>query len=640
MITQDNLNIHDGLYARARGVLANSNVVITDATGATGKVKDLAADRGFDANTFDNIHIYFYYLDILAAYEAAQILTLSAEGTPEALTYTKKVKEVVDGLVVEKDVVVTGEEFQPIFTMLPADEPRFKVNLNTRRIESPVGFIGQQVQNDNFAETLWFEVDRYFDATDLFGTDISIQWEIGKEKGITEAFNPMANLLVDDLYGKIIFGWPLTSEITKVIGNVRFSIRFCKKDEVDGSIIYNLTTLPMNLKINESLIIEPNSEIEILEPHTRFYNNLKKKSFYTVIPAAVPELAELYGLNATGTKIEGKGNLKEDGTLVLEARGEVSNSNAGRAGAIDYEWVRYYEDDKGIQQDTAKGVLVEKNDKVYSQLTADEAGFYGVIIGNTYGGNTQYYTPPYKKIDEVNGSISLNKEGLFEIPFASAPVFNTIGEKEIINKAINSVDSKISFSLSSGLANGDVPSYQWYYSADNGVSDKYSAEEEHIVNAQNNELVFDPHFLVEGYYKLEATNSLNKTTATAKTAQAYRVTKMPVAVGIANFISNDKPVEVAEGTTMIVESGKAKIEVNIEDASKNNGLFDSKLDSDNVEVKWYYFTKDGAKTIAPNYANGALIVDHENEEGRYTCEVITTYNGASASLSYEVYIGV
>jgi hypothetical protein len=145
MITQDNLNIHDGLYARARGVLANSNVVITDATGATGTVKDLAADRGFDANTFDNIHIYFYYLDILAAYEAAQILTLSAEGTPEALTYTKKVKEVVDGLVVEKDVVVTGEEFQPIFTMLPADEPRFKVNLNTRRIESPAGFIGQQV---------------------------------------------------------------------------------------------------------------------------------------------------------------------------------------------------------------------------------------------------------------------------------------------------------------------------------------------------------------------------------------------------------------------------------------------------------------------------------------------------------------
>jgi hypothetical protein len=60
----------------------------------------------------------------------------------------------------------------------------------------------------------------------LHNTDISIQWENGKDKGITDAFNVTANLYVADTFGKVIFGWPLTSEVTKNSGNVRFSIRF------------------------------------------------------------------------------------------------------------------------------------------------------------------------------------------------------------------------------------------------------------------------------------------------------------------------------------------------------------------------------------------------------------------------------
>ncbi|MBR2506710.1 MAG: hypothetical protein IKB70_07320 [Bacilli bacterium] len=46
----------------------------------------------------------------------------------------------------------------------------------------------------------------------------------------------------------------------------------------------------MNLKINDGLVIEG---IMPTDAHKGFYDNLKVKSFYTIVPAAMPALAEL-----------------------------------------------------------------------------------------------------------------------------------------------------------------------------------------------------------------------------------------------------------------------------------------------------------------------------------------------------------
>lgn len=52
-------------------------------------------------------------------------------------------------------------------TLMPADEPTLKINLNERTIEAPE-FLS--VKYDHHAETVFFEVDRYYEHIDLART--------------------------------------------------------------------------------------------------------------------------------------------------------------------------------------------------------------------------------------------------------------------------------------------------------------------------------------------------------------------------------------------------------------------------------------------------------------------------------------
>ena len=112
-------------------------------------------------------------------------------------------------------------------TMLPLDENRFVIDANARTITVPNDFKknGIGVQGDELAEVVYFEVDRFFDATDLDTCDIYIQWEAANgDKGASVPW-------VVDIHSqpdKIIFGWALSSEITEVAGTIKFAVRFYK----------------------------------------------------------------------------------------------------------------------------------------------------------------------------------------------------------------------------------------------------------------------------------------------------------------------------------------------------------------------------------------------------------------------------
>jgi hypothetical protein len=59
--------------------------------------------------------------------------------------------------------------------MLPLDEPRFSIDANTRDIIIPANFrklVG--VEGDHVAETLIFDIDRYFDFVDLYHDQMNI----------------------------------------------------------------------------------------------------------------------------------------------------------------------------------------------------------------------------------------------------------------------------------------------------------------------------------------------------------------------------------------------------------------------------------------------------------------------------------
>ena len=620
MITQDNLNAKAGLYLRANGVLTNSEVKINDKP-----VKEIAADRGYTEGLINNIYTYFNYLDILAEYEAAQMVEISNGQTP-MIVFDDKVRKVGNDGAVTFETVRVEEPFQPIFTMLPADEPRFKVNLNTRRIEVPSGFVGQQVQDDTFAETIWFEADRYFDAKDLYNTDISIQWENGKNKGITEAFNVTANLYVADVFGKIIFGWPLTNEVTKNSGNVRFSIRFYLENE-NGEVIYNLTTLPMILKINDGLILNKNAtDVEKIQVHDNFYNNLKIKSFYTIIPAAMPELEKLYAEGNETSKII---DLK-DGAVILMAKGKVEEPEDGssRKGTLSYQWIRYIEDEEGkisLDQDFSEPKIIDINGEDYSQIEANIAGAYTVIISNYYGGDIKQYIPSYY-IDAEEKII--NAEELIQIPYAKYPEFAPITEKDlrIIVKRDN--ESSISFDLENN--DNNTASYKW----------KYCEEEDGnyawIDGVEEDKLIFNAGAFNEGWYKVEVTNHRNNTEKTATSDQSFIVTAPAQPYEIKSFnvstdtYANTMNIAIAdEGPTLIEAIGKTVINP-VKGSNPNN------IDSlTSYQFDWY---KNEVAEKNHIDSNGELTINNDSEDGRYICRVTTIYNGNSTYNDYAVMI--
>ena len=67
------------------------------------------------------------------------------------------------------------------YIMLPADEPLFEIDANTRVISIPEHFRknGISVQGDDLAETVYFKIYRYFDKNDFFThSKIEVNWKI------------------------------------------------------------------------------------------------------------------------------------------------------------------------------------------------------------------------------------------------------------------------------------------------------------------------------------------------------------------------------------------------------------------------------------------------------------------------------
>lgn len=141
------------------------------------------------------------------------------------------------------------------FTKLPLDEKNFKINLDTRSIEIPKELSEISVRGDEIAEIVYFEVDRYYDATDLNETEIIIEWinNTSKQKGYSRPYGKDTNLIP----GKIVFGWPLSSKITEANGDVKFAVRFYRADDTKGSsgITYSLSTTEHTIKIRPSIDI-------------------------------------------------------------------------------------------------------------------------------------------------------------------------------------------------------------------------------------------------------------------------------------------------------------------------------------------------------------------------------------------------
>ena len=126
---------------------------------------------------------------------------------------------------------------------IPSDEPILNIDLNQRTIEAPE-FLS--VQYDHHAETVFFKVDRYFDAVDLATKTCIVQYKNAlKESRIFVV--PYYDTSYEE--GKIIFPWCIAGEATKAQGIVEYSVRFYEVDINNRCFLYNLSTQPAKSKV-------------------------------------------------------------------------------------------------------------------------------------------------------------------------------------------------------------------------------------------------------------------------------------------------------------------------------------------------------------------------------------------------------
>lgn len=220
-------------------------------------------------------------------------------------------------------------QIDPAYLLLPLDEPGFSINANNRTISASKIVV---LQNDNFAETVQFTIDRYFDQVDLNEARIFVQWTLpdGTE-GATWA-DDMKDLSIP---GKIRFGWTLTSDVTAQPGVVKFSVRFWNRamDMTDGleKVVYSFNTLTSSLTISPALQPEVNNETFIVSPKG---SGLFEKAIWNAQIDSDQPLPASPHYGAPGLNLPMSATLT-DNTLTLMAQAIV-----GDTGTIEYEW--YY----------------------------------------------------------------------------------------------------------------------------------------------------------------------------------------------------------------------------------------------------------------------------------------------------------
>lgn len=343
-------------------------------------------------------------------------------------------------------------KINPQFTRMPQDEEFFFIDANKRTITVPQVFVsnGVGVQGDEVAEILYFKIDRFFDMDDLSTKTILIEWRT--PDGTEGASKPwIIDFTTDPDY--IIFGWPLSSEITKVPGEVEFSVRFYSLDESESKAEYSFSTLIQKVKINNTLnydVVTIDTDESAVDVSNMIMHRLTDSVSDTNGPEPLPpEILKIIFENCDYEKItmvnedeEEEEFYKvyltnlEDGTEkdgIVKATGKVLDG-----GALTYRWIK--RDTKGdllTQEVESATELIESldtietldNSKVY-YLRAED---YSYIICDN----------PVQALE--NGEILYEK--YLQVIINSKP-----GEKEILSsyqlRAKNQIGSKKTFTYS------------------------------------------------------------------------------------------------------------------------------------------------------------------------------------------------
>lgn len=347
------------------------------------------------------------------------ITKITPENTTKYKALFEKVSEILN---IEPAISTLDEYFQhlneislkdPSLIILPLDEEKFFIDGNSRKITVPQAFVknGVGVQGDQYAEYIYFEIDRYFENIDFGSPSITAVVEFidaNQQKHFTKAWIKYT----DEKSSKVLIGWPITQDVTSKAGPIKFSVRLF---ELEGnSYKRSFGTLIGQLVVNPSLDFAI-SKAEI--------DNIQGKLDADVEGEVLRRMINSPAADYSADKVVSPVFLfrYKEGTGATDScfadAGDVLNVQAIAPGSVTYSWFK----DKDETITTLEAKLVYKkletfkeNIPIYENKGTDENPIYRLADvseetftnGGPYYESYSEYTLPSSKDGETMSDIT------------------------------------------------------------------------------------------------------------------------------------------------------------------------------------------------------------------------------------------
>lgn len=581
------------------------------------------------------------------------------------------------------------------YTMLPIDEDTFDIDANARTITVPADFAknGIGVQGDELSEVLYFKIDRFFDAMDLDTADIYVEWT--RPDGESGVSKPWV-IDIESQPNKIIFGWALSSAITKDVGTLRFAVRFFQwADDEHTKLGYSWATQVQTAQIKSTLDFTLGSDDYIAELGTdaTIISRIQKSKTYVTDneEAAIPE----YVFNLADNIVDGSAvGKQEDGyvyiDLVDDGEGHETytfkvQARSTDGGVISYTWSEKEhayllgtDADQGENgTKSVVGITFErttdtevKNKVYYEQKTESGVTVYKAVDANNLGINEstgEPYTPTDKGLYEKFATCTVKQIGTYhavatnrktgtnsttgdsDLCIVPMPVDPTIGTElpsyNIIPEYINGEqvsDGSITLSVvatnqeTNGSKNGTL-SYTWWYKA-NESDTTYTQ----IKDQTSSSLVITNGQLFTGITEVENEDPVEAEIPSLEGFYMVRV----------NNHKNMEDTHVDSAICRVSYHAKAPVLSFPTNEAETHVTFGQEVhvtvdntwkttpgNSDGCTYLWYkstdYDTNDPTNDSPVLGATGAIY--RPEEQGNYYCVVTNHKNNTEASISSLVF---
>ena len=413
------------------------------------------------------------------------------------------------------------------YTILPLDEPHFKIDANNRTIEVPSAFkkSGIGVQGDQVAEILYFKINRYYDATDLDTKTIVFQWKTPSGQTF------LRGSYIKDIEsepGYIIFGCPVDKELTSESGVLQLSVSFLGLG-ADNNINYNFNTLTTNVMLNPGLNLSYSSDEyeQALEINKMIIGNLVNSSA-SVSQAKEPiillnlqegtyyldnlnNLIKVFAISPDAGEIEYV--LEKDNKSVEDAVWNSSYTLTQDTTVKNYK--TYYEFKDGEYQEYTQlsNNINPFSLGLYERCAETEIttfGKYKVQIKNNVGHKNEEEEGPGQQI-YTNSAYSKT----ITIPEPKQPTISDDNDfKGYILKASSSVELSPKIDIGEDSNHGAILSYQWYEKTSEDEYIKISEATTPFYSSIWNEVeANDTENEYKKEYYIEVTNTLHNGTS-------------------------------------------------------------------------------------------------------------------------------